>query len=116
MKDEQIHPSSFISHPSVRRPMRAAGAWVVLVDGALAAWMGRGERQLLTFLDQVPDREPGEVAAEVAAVLAEQVTSGRRRAIFVQEVDGKPARETRMGAALAGAGFTYGPHGYMKRA
>jgi ATP-dependent helicase Lhr and Lhr-like helicase len=98
-----------------RRPARAAGAIVILVDGALAAWMGRAERQLLTFFDQVAEREPHEVAAEVAWVLAAQVGPGGRRAIFIKEVDGHPAQETLMAAALAEAGFTFGLHGYMKR-
>ena len=38
-----------------RRPMRAVGAEVVLVDGALAAWVAKGGRQLLTWL---PPDEP----------------------------------------------------------
>ncbi|HEX3771229.1 MAG TPA: DEAD/DEAH box helicase, partial [Polyangiaceae bacterium] len=33
-----------------RRPQRAAGALVVLFDGALAGWVGRGGDSLLTFL------------------------------------------------------------------
>jgi ATP-dependent Lhr-like helicase len=98
-----------------RRAARSAGAFVILVDGALAAWMGRGERNLLTYLDGVGERDPEEVAAEIAGLLAAQVESGKRRAIFVQEVDGRPPRDTALGPALAGAGFTYGPHGYMKR-
>ena len=32
--------------------------------------MGRRERNLVTFLDQVPDHDPEEVAAEIARVLA----------------------------------------------
>ena len=99
-----------------RRTARSAGAFVILVDGALAAWMGRGERNLLTYLDGVGERSPEEVAHEIAGALAEQVESGRRRAIFVQEVDGQSARDTPMGPALVEVGFTYGPHGYMKRA
>jgi ATP-dependent Lhr-like helicase len=98
-----------------RRAARAAGAIVVLVDGALAAWMGRAERQLLTFPDQHPERDPDEIAAEIARALAEQVRPGGRRAIFVREVDGLPVKETPLAAALAQAGFTYGLHGYMKR-
>jgi ATP-dependent Lhr-like helicase len=100
---------------SGRRAARAAGALVVLIDGSLAAWMGRAERGLLTFFDQFPDREPEAVAAEIARTFTQEVTSGRRRALFVKEVDGKPAQESLMGAALAEAGFTFGPHGYMKR-
>jgi ATP-dependent Lhr-like helicase len=98
-----------------RRAARAAGAIVVLVDGALAAWMGRAERQLLTFPEQHPDRDPDEIAAEIARALAEQVRPGGRRAIFVKEVDGLPVKGTPLAAALAEAGFTYGLHGYMKR-
>jgi ATP-dependent Lhr-like helicase len=98
-----------------RRAARAAGAIVVLVDGALAAWMGRAERNLLAFLDAVPDRDPDEVAYAVAEALAGQVRPGGRRAVFVTEVNGKPAQETPLGPALLQAGFTFGPRGYMKR-
>jgi ATP-dependent Lhr-like helicase len=100
---------------SRRRASRSAGAQVILVDGALAGWMGRGERNLLAYLDQVPDRSPREVAAEMARVLAEQVGRGGRRAVFVKEVNGQPAQESVLGSALVEAGFTFGPHGYMKR-
>ncbi len=101
--------------PVSRRPARAAGATVVLVDGSLAAWMGRGERNLVTFLDQVPEWEPEDVALEIARCMAEEVAQGRRRAIFIREVDGRPAQATPMAAALVAEGFTFGPHGYMKR-
>jgi ATP-dependent Lhr-like helicase len=98
-----------------RRASRSAGAQVILVDGALAGWMGRGERNLQAFLEHVPDRSPREVAAEMARVLADQVGRGGRRALFVKEVNGRPAQETVLGPALLEAGFTFGPHGYMKR-
>jgi ATP-dependent helicase Lhr and Lhr-like helicase len=97
-----------------RRPARAAGSWVILVDGALAAYIARGERDLLTFLDQVPEREPEAVAHEVARVLAAQVGPGRRQSLFVREVDGRPAHETLMAGALTGAGFRHGAQGYIK--
>ncbi|HTE19908.1 MAG TPA: hypothetical protein VK689_16205, partial [Armatimonadota bacterium] len=100
---------------SGRRPARAAGAIVVLVDGALAAWMGRAERHLVTFLDGLPDADPADVAGEVARALGEQVAPCRRRALFIKECDGRPVQETPMGEALAAAGFTFGPQGYMKR-
>jgi hypothetical protein len=78
--------------------------------------MGRGERGLLVFPDHHPDREPEEVAGEAARALAAQVAPSGRRALFVREVNGRPAQETPMAAALARAGFTFGPHGYMRRA
>jgi len=100
---------------SRRRAARSAGAQVILVDGALAAWIGRGERNLTAHLEAVPERTAAEVAAEVAHVLAAQVRPGGRRAVFVKEVNGRLAQETPLGPALLEAGFTFGPHGYMKR-
>jgi ATP-dependent Lhr-like helicase len=98
-----------------RRPMRAAGALVVLVDGALAAWMGPRERQLVTFLDAAPGRQPGEVARVVARLLArEPEVAGRP--VVVAEVDGRPTAETPMAGPLAEAGFLATPHGYLRRA
>jgi ATP-dependent Lhr-like helicase len=98
-----------------RRPMRQAGAVVILVDGCLAGWIGRGERHLLTFADSVGERDPDEVRYEIARVLAEEVTSFKRRAVFVTEVDGEPARETPMAAALLEANFIHTAHGFLKR-
>jgi ATP-dependent Lhr-like helicase len=97
-----------------RRPMRMAGALVLLIDGALAAWLGRGERQLLTFAEAVDGREPGDVRAEIARVLVAEVDSGRRRALFLQEVDGAPVAASPMARALTEAGFTPSPDGYLK--
>ena len=98
-----------------RRPMRQAGAYVFLVDGALAAWMPKSERQLVTFLDNVAEREPSDVAYEIAKTLADLVTSLRRRAVLIEEVNGKPPRETVMGAALLEAGFQPSSLGFQKR-
>ncbi len=98
-----------------RRPIRQAGAVVILVDGSLAGWIGRGERHLLTFTDSVPERAPEDIRYEIARVLAAEVTTGKRRAVFVTEVDGEPARDTSMAAALIEAGFMHTSHGYLKR-
>ena len=92
-----------------------AGAIVILVDGALAGWIGRGERNLLTFFDQVPDRDPQEVAFEIARALANEVCSGKRRSLFVTEVDGQRTDDTPMASALLEAGFIRTSHGYLKR-
>jgi ATP-dependent helicase Lhr and Lhr-like helicase len=98
-----------------RRPARAAGASVILVDGALAAWAGRMERNLLTFPDPLPEHDPDAVAAAITRALAGEVAAGRRRALFIKEVDGRPAQETPLAGPLRAAGFTFGPHGFMKR-
>jgi ATP-dependent Lhr-like helicase len=95
--------------------MRMAGALVVLIDGGLAAWLGRGDRQLLTFPEGIDGREPAEVRAEIARVLAQHVVSGRRRALFLQEVDGVPVASSPMARALAEVGFSPSLDGYLKR-
>ena len=102
------------TNPS-RRPMRQAGAQVILIDGALAAWIPRSERQIVTFLDSVPERDPGEVACEIARALGDLVTSLRRRAIYIEEVDGQPPQDTRLGPALLEAGFKSTSQGFLKR-
>jgi ATP-dependent Lhr-like helicase len=60
-----------------RGPTRTVGSYVILVDGALGAWVGRGGRQLYTFLPpDEPDR--GRVAAAVASAVA-RLAGGDRR-------------------------------------
>ncbi|CAN5246927.1 ATP-dependent helicase [soil metagenome] len=96
-----------------RRPMRAAGAVVVLVDGALGAWLGRGERQLLTFLDDDDALEPRRAA--LARALASDVAPGRRRTLFIDAVDGAAVAASPLAPALRDAGFTPVPRGYLRR-
>jgi ATP-dependent Lhr-like helicase len=100
--------------PAGRRPMRAAGALVVLVDGALAAWLGPGERQVLTFPEEVEERtEPDVLAAVAGALAAEPARTGR--ALVVQEADGRPVADSPLGEALRAAGFAPTPHGLVRR-
>jgi len=98
-----------------RKPARMAGAVVILVDGSLAAWMGRNERQLLTFVDQVTHRSAAAVTREIAHALAASVGVKGRRALLIGEVDGKPAAESPMADALQGAGFIATSRGLLKR-
>ena len=97
------------------RPQRAAGAQVILRDGALLAWAGRTESNLLTFL---PAEEPERSAAarDLARALAGLVESGKRRAVLVGRVDGMDPRDSPLGPYLAEAGFFAGSRGYLKRA
>jgi ATP-dependent Lhr-like helicase len=97
------------------RPQRAAGARVVLYDGALIGWLGRGLETVQTFL---PKEEPerGAASAALANALAGMVESGQRRAILLTTIDGEPATQSDFGAALLEAGFTVGGGGYMRRA
>jgi len=98
-----------------RKPARMAGAVVILVDGSLAAWMARNERQLLTFADQVKHRGAAEVMREIAMALAASVGVKGRRALLIGEANGKPAAESSMADALRAAGFVPTSRGLLKR-
>jgi ATP-dependent Lhr-like helicase len=99
--------------PEGRRPMRAAGALVILVDGRLAGWLGRGEEHLLTFVGEEADAEPTRGA--IATALAAEVGPDGLRTLFIESVDGAPVDETPLGDALRDAGFARTPRGYLKR-
>ena len=98
------------------RPGRKAGALVVLVDGALAWFLERGGRSLLTFTtDPAADHA-------AAMALADLVTSRRVASILVERIDGSPALQPHAGGresdALAGlleAGFARTPRGMRLR-
>jgi ATP-dependent Lhr-like helicase len=88
--------------------MRVAGASVVLVNGALAAYLARGEKNLDVFL---PEDEPERsmVARETAKALASLVTTGARRAMLFKQVP------EAIGPFLVEAGFVKTAMGYQKR-
>jgi ATP-dependent Lhr-like helicase len=98
-----------------RKPTRSAGASVVLVDGALAAWLTRDMAQITTFLDQVSWRSADVVAAAIAAALTVEIGPGKRRALLVEEVDGGPTGSSALSAALLSAGFSATEQGYQHR-
>jgi ATP-dependent Lhr-like helicase len=97
------------------RPQRAAGAFVVLLDGALCAYIGRAERSLLTFL---PAEEPerGHAAKALVGALAGVVEQGRRRTLLIAQIDGSPAETSPLAPHLSAAGFTPTSRGFFKRA
>ncbi len=94
-----------------RVPLRAVGGHVVLVDGAATAYLARGGRQLTTWF---PEGEPEHSAAAhaVARVLAHHA---RRAGLLLGEIDGAPAHEHPLAAALAEAGFTASALGFSVR-
>jgi len=76
---------------SGRGPTRATGALVVLVDGHAAAYLRRGERELLLFL---PESEPSasRVGREAARMLLHlAATREGRRGMLIGEINGVPA-------------------------
>ncbi|MGE5815459.1 MAG: DNA glycosylase AlkZ-like family protein, partial [Acidobacteriota bacterium] len=88
------------------RPTRSVGATVLLVNGALAGYVGRGGRQILSFL---PEDEPARtvagraLAARLAALAGEG--EGRGGGLLISEIDGLPAEEHPLAAFLRDAGF-----------
>jgi ATP-dependent Lhr-like helicase len=89
-----------------RRPARAVGAQVVMVDGELAAWLARGARQVLTWLPELePDRSRVAAAAARAITALLRAAQARGEAALVAEIDGAPAAAHPLAAALQQAGF-----------
>jgi ATP-dependent Lhr-like helicase len=97
---------------SGRGPIRVVGASVVLVDGALAAYLARGDRQLLTFL---PEDEPqrSHVARAIANALIVRARTGADapRGMLIEEIDGRPSSMSALAGYLAEAGFVSGALG-----
>ncbi len=95
-----------------RGPTRTVGATVMLVDGALAAYLARGDRQLLTFL---PEAEPerSKAARAVAHTLIDRAREGgdAPRGMLIEEIDGAPASLHALAPFLAEAGFASGAMG-----
>jgi ATP-dependent Lhr-like helicase len=76
---------------SGRGPIRTAGALVILVDGHAAAYLRRGERELLLFL---PEAEPSRsrIARQVARMLFHlAATREGRRGMLIAEINGSTA-------------------------
>jgi hypothetical protein len=94
--------------------MRATSTFVIMLDGALAAWLAPRDGCLATCFD-TGTRPPDEVARAVALCLAQAVAAGRWLALFIREIDGRPTAEAPFAGALRDAGFTATPHGFVAR-
>ncbi len=90
------------------RPGRKAGALVVIVDGALALYVERGGKTMLTFAEN--DRAMTAAAHSLATVIRR---SGGR--LKVERVNGDFVIGTALGDALVEAGFTTTPQGLRLR-
>jgi ATP-dependent Lhr-like helicase len=90
------------------RPGRKAGAIVVLVDGALALYVERGGKTMLTFEEE--ERSIDAAARSLAAVIRR---SGGR--LKVERVNGEFVIGTGLGHALLDAGFSVTPQGLRLR-
>ena len=83
------------------RPARAAGAYVVVEDGALKLYLERGGRSLLTF-GQV---DVGHVAALMAVL--------KQVKVEIQRVDGAEVTASALSPLLREAGFGSSPRGMV---
>ena len=96
-----------------RRPFaRAAGAYVVLVDGVAVAFLERGGRTLAVL----PAADDPVVAMLAFRGLGALVADGRMRELLVAKVDGQPVAESAWRPALLEAGFVPGYRGLALRA
>ncbi len=91
-----------------RGPTRSVGATVILVDGALAGYLARGDRLLLVWL---PEAEPerGRVSRQLASALAARAR--HLGGMLLEEIDGTPAPLHPLAAILVNAGFRAGAMG-----
>jgi ATP-dependent helicase Lhr and Lhr-like helicase len=97
-------------------PTRSVGATVVLVNGGIAAYLARGDRQLLTW---IPDAEPerSKIAKSVAQALIDRVRTGgdAPRGMLIEQIDGLPPAAHVLARYLTEAGFTSGALGMQLR-
>jgi ATP-dependent Lhr-like helicase len=94
---------------SAGRPARAAGAFVVVDHGRLAAYLERGGRSILTFAPPSP-------SDRWAEALTTLVKDGRLRSLEITRVDAVPTRESAHHQSLLAAGFVHGYRGVIYRA
>jgi ATP-dependent Lhr-like helicase len=91
---------------------RAAGAYVVLVDGRAALYLERGGRSLLT-LPAASDPGVGERAASALPSLVAQ--GGPMRELRIERIDRGPVGESELAGPLVAAGFRPSYRGYLVR-
>ena len=91
-----------------RRPFqRAAGAYVVLVDGAAVVYLERGG----TAIQRLPAADDRAAFDLALRALGELVTDGRVRELVVSKVDGEAVATSPHRDALVAAGFAPGYRG-----
>jgi ATP-dependent Lhr-like helicase len=98
--------SSALNVDPKRGPTRTVGATVILVNGAAAAYLSRGDRQLTTWLPEV-EPERSKAARAVAQVLIDRARSGgdAPRGMLIEEIDSLPAGDHPLAPFLLEAGF-----------
>ena len=107
------------SASAARGPTRSVGATVILVNGALAAYLARGDRQLTTFL---PDAEPdrSKTARAVARALIDRargqsVAPPGMLGMLIEEIDGLIPSQHPLAPFLSEAGYVSGAMGMQAK-
>jgi ATP-dependent Lhr-like helicase len=99
-----------------RGPTRTVGAMVVLVDGYAAAYLRRGERELLLM---VPEAEPQRSTHTRAAAraLMERARSREegQRGMLIADINGTPASTHPLAHLFVAEGFLIGAMGLQAR-
>jgi len=88
-----------------RGPSRTVGAWVVLVDGLLRAFLERGGRRLIVLDDP---GDPAVPPARWAEAIVDLVGTGRMGRLRLETIDGQPWASSPWAPALRSAGFVDG--------
>ncbi len=110
-------PESASDEPATAHGMsRISGASVLLVNGELVAYFRRGNPALKLWLPAAP-QELEEVARAAARQLAHTALErqSRRAALFIAEINARPAREHAFSRSLEEAGFLPTALGYQMR-
>jgi ATP-dependent Lhr-like helicase len=101
--DEAGQPASSRSGQATR----TAGARVVIVNGRMAGWISRGDRQLIVSLpDDEPERsKAGRALARELVAIAHRAPEGRR-GWLIEDINGAPPIQHPASQYLLEAGFT----------
>ncbi|HEX2625648.1 MAG TPA: hypothetical protein VHL56_01935, partial [Candidatus Limnocylindrales bacterium] len=95
-----------------KRPFqRAAGAYVVLVDGVAALYLDRGG----TSLQTLPAFDEPAVRQASVEALGTLLTDGNRRELVIARIDGEPVGRSPQYETMLKAGFIQGYRGLVLR-
>ncbi len=97
------------------RLQRAAGARVIIHDGALIGYISRSARSLLTFFPS-SEMECRTSEEALANALKGLIDGHAHRSLVINEIDGRPAALSPFGKVLQQAGFVLTSDGYFLRA
>lgn len=92
------------------RPVRKAGAIVVIDNGHLVLYLPRGGRQLLTYIDPNDDTQTEAIGAALAA-LSTALSRDKRSRFTLELINDVPVRMSKLAPALKVIGFSSVPKG-----